>query len=130
MNLPFVWSNSFFNSGFKERGDLCYYALLCYWTNYSFKLNLLSNLKNRWNMNDVCALKLESATVSVLENKLLLKIPQNSRENNLAKFSFLIKLWAEAYKFFKKRLLHRCFPVNFAKFWRSFLQNTSGWLLL
>ena len=31
----------------------------------------------------------------------------------------------------KKRLWHRCFPVNFAKFLRApFLQNTSGWLLL
>ena len=31
----------------------------------------------------------------------------------------------------KKRLWHRCFPVNFAKFLRlPFLQNTSGRLLL
>ena len=31
----------------------------------------------------------------------------------------------------KKRLWHRCFSVNFAKFlWTPFLQNTSGWLLL
>ena len=31
----------------------------------------------------------------------------------------------------KKRLWHRCFPVNFAKFLRtSFSQNISGWLLL
>ena len=31
----------------------------------------------------------------------------------------------------KKRLWHRCFPVNFAKFLRtSFLQNTSGRMLL
>ena len=31
----------------------------------------------------------------------------------------------------KKRLWHRCFPVNFAKFFRTpFLQNASGWLLL
>ena len=31
----------------------------------------------------------------------------------------------------KKRLRHRCFPVNFAKFLRTpFLQNTSGRLLL
>ena len=29
--------------------------------------------------------------------------------------------------FLKKRLWHRCFPVNFAKFLRTpFLQNTSG----
>ena len=33
--------------------------------------------------------------------------------------------------FLKKRLWHRCFPVNFAKFGRTpFLQNTSGRLLL
>ena len=31
----------------------------------------------------------------------------------------------------KKRLWHRCFPVNFLKFLRTpFLQNTSEWLLL
>ena len=31
----------------------------------------------------------------------------------------------------KKRLWHRCFPVNFVKFLRTpFLKNTSGWLLL
>ena len=31
----------------------------------------------------------------------------------------------------KKRLWHKCFPVNFVKFLRTpFLQNTSGWLLL
>ena len=31
----------------------------------------------------------------------------------------------------KKRLWHRCFPMNLAKFLRTpFLQNTSGWLLL
>ena len=33
----------------------------------------------------------------------------------------------EAWNFIKKRLQHRCFLVNFAKFLRtSFLQNTSG----
>ena len=31
----------------------------------------------------------------------------------------------------KKRLRHRCFPLNFVKLLRTlFLQNTSGWLLL
>ena len=31
----------------------------------------------------------------------------------------------------KERLLRRCFPVSFTKyFWTLFLQNTSGWLLL
>ena len=33
--------------------------------------------------------------------------------------------------FFKNRLWHRCFPVNFVNFLRTtFLQNTSGPLLL
>ena len=32
---------------------------------------------------------------------------------------------------FKKRLWHRCFPLNFAKFLRApFLYNTSGQLIL
>ena len=36
-----------------------------------------------------------------------------------------------ACNFIKKRLWHRCFPIKFAKFLRkSFLQNTSGRLLL
>ena len=49
-------------------------------------------------------------------NKLFLEISQTSQENTCARFSFL-----------KKRLWHRCFPVNFAKFLRtSFLQNTFG----
>ena len=31
----------------------------------------------------------------------------------------------------KKKLWHKCFPVNFAKFLRTpYLQNTSEWLLL
>ena len=31
----------------------------------------------------------------------------------------------------RERLLHRCFPVSFTKYFRTlFLQNTSGWLLL
>ena len=49
------------------------------------------------------------------KKKMFLKILQNSQENTCARVSFLIKLqW------------HRCFPVNFAKFLRTFLQDTSG----
>ena len=41
-------------------------------------------------------------------------------------FLWIILIWLK-----KKRLRHRCFPVNFAKFLRtSFLQNTSGRLRL
>ena len=68
----------------------------------------------------------EAATRGVLCKKIVLEIWQNSQENNCVKVSFLIKLQA-----LKKRLWHRCFPVNFVRFLRTpFLQNTSGRLLL
>ena len=55
----------------------------------------------------------------VLENS------QNSQKNTCAKVSFFIKLQTSALKL-KKKLWHKCFPVNFEKFLRtSFLQNTS-----
>ena len=49
---------------------------------------------------------------------------------------FLVLLYFHGQSLFfdkveKKRLWHRCFPVNFVKFLRtSLLQNTSGHLLL
>ena len=66
--------------------------------------------------------------------KMFLEILQNSLENTCARFSFLIKLQASGNRhqttLLKKRLWHRCFPVNFLKFLRThFLQNTSGLLL-
>ena len=63
--------------------------------------------------------------------KVFWKISQNSQKNTCAGVS-LIKLQAfRPATLLKERLWHMCFPVNFAKFWRkSFLQNTSGQLLL
>ena len=62
---------------------------------------------------------------------MFLEILQNSQENTCARVSFLIKLQARPATLLKKRLWHRCFPVNFAKFLRKpFLQNTSERLLL
>ena len=56
--------------------------------------------------------------------KVFLEMSQNSQKNTCARAAF----WK---KFIKKRLWHRCFPVNFAKILRApFLQNTSGRLLL
>ena len=53
----------------------------------------------------------------VFNKKGFLKISQNSLENACARAPFLKK----------RRLWHKCFPVNFAKFLRiPFLQNTSG----
>ena len=52
--------------------------------------------------------------------KMFLEISQNSQENACARVSFL-----------NKRLWHRGFPVNFAKFLRtSFLTEHLQWLLL
>ena len=56
---------------------------------------------------------------------------KKSTSKNLAKFTGKHLCWPEACNFIKKRLYHKCFPVNFAKFLRtSFLKNTSGRLLL
>ena len=57
----------------------------------------------------------EAASGCVLQEKVFLGTSQNSQENTCAKAPFLIK----------KRLWHKCFLVNLAKFLRTpFLQNT------
>ena len=55
---------------------------------------------------------------------VFLEISQSSQENSCARVSFLIN-------FIKKRLWHRLFPVNFAKFIRTpFLTEHLRWQLL
>ena len=59
--------------------------------------------------------------------KVFLKVSQNSQENAFAKVSFLIKLQT----LLKKRLWHRCFPVNFCEIFKNtffieHLQTTSS----
>ena len=73
-------------------------------------------MKWPWNCISWNALKEKFHSVS-----FLLEISQNSQENTCSIHLFLIK----------RKLWHKCFPVNFAKFLRTlFLQNTSGRLLL
>ena len=55
----------------------------------------------------------EAATWGVLWKKVFLEISQNSRENTCTRVSFFIKLQVSG-------LWHRCFPVNFVKFLRTF----------
>ena len=70
----------------------------------------------------------ETATRGVLCKKVFLEVSKNSQENTCARASFN-KNYLKT--LLKKRLWHRCFPVNFVKFlWTPFLQNTSGRLLL
>ena len=69
----------------------------------------------------------EVANGGVFLKKMFLKISQNSQENSCTRVSFLLKLQASGSTLLKKRLWHRCFPVNFAKCLRTlFLKNTSG----
>ena len=61
--------------------------------------------------------------------KAFLEISQNSQENTCAGACFSIKL--QALTLLKKRLWHRCFPVNFAKFLKAhFFPEHLWWLLL
>ena len=63
--------------------------------------------------------------------EVLLKISQNSQETQVLESLFNNVSGLRACNFIKKRLEHRCFPVNFAKFLRrSFLIEQLRWLLL
>ena len=63
--------------------------------------------------------------------KLFLKISQISQEITCARVSFLMKLPSWPATSLKKRLWHRCFPLNFEKFLRTtiFIEHL-WWLLL
>ena len=56
--------------------------------------------------------------------KVFLEISQNPQENTCARVSFLIKKLPQPAILFKKKLWHRCFPVNFAEFLRTFFYRT------
>ena len=59
---------------------------------------------------------------------VFLEIPQNSQENACVRVSFLIKFQASL---LKKKLWHRCFLVNFAKFLRTpFFIERLWWLVM
>ena len=63
--------------------------------------------------------------------KVFLEILQNSRKNTSVRASFFNKLQVEPSSLLKKRLWHRCFPVNLAKFLRTpLLTEHLRWLLL
>ena len=63
--------------------------------------------------------------------KVFSEIWQNSQENTCDRVSFLIKLQAWPATLWKKRLCHKCFPVNFVKFLRTpFYTEQLWWLLL
>ena len=63
-------------------------------------------------------------TRGVLWKKVFLEISQNPLENTCARVSFFHKVAGlRPATLFKKRLWHRCFPVNFVKFLRTPLDD-------
>ena len=56
-----------------------------------------------------------SSPAEVFCKKVFLKILQNSKENNCARTSFLIKLQAEAWNFIKKETLAQMFSCEFCE---------------
>ena len=75
--------------------------------------------------------QLEAAIQSCSVEEVFLENSPNSQENICARVSFLIKLQPKACNVIKKRLQHRYFHVNVAKFLRTaFLIEHLWWLLL
>ena len=70
----------------------------------------------------------EAAVRRCSVKKVSLEITQHLQENTCASVSILIKLQTlRPATLLKKRLWHKCFPVNVAKFLRiPFLKSTSG----
>ena len=64
--------------------------------------------------------------------EVFLEISQNSQENTYARVSFFNKVAGlRSTTLLKKRLWHRCFPVNFVRFLRTpFFIEHLRWLLL
>ena len=74
----------------------------------------------------------EAVVLRYSVKKVFLEILQNSEKNICARVSFLIKLQASAKSLLlKKRLWHRCLPLNFVEFLTTiFLTEHIRWLLL
>ena len=88
------------------------HAAYCHWQSWQSlgSLNYKKGQKYKY---------LEAVIQRCSVKKVLSEISENSQENTCARASFLVKLQAWGLRpatLLKKRLLHRCFPVNFVKF--------------
>ena len=91
---------------------------------------------NGWNMksdyyNPIFSKLTEAVGLRRYVKNVFLEISQNPQKNTCARVSFLIKLQAWSLQLYlKKRLWHRCFPVNFAKFLTTpFLTEHFRWMI-
>ena len=73
---------------------------------------------------------LRSSRQEVLCEKGVLRNFTKSTRKHLCQVSFLIKLQTWPVTLLKKRLWHRCFPVNFVKFLRTSFLTEHLWCLL
>ena len=76
-------------------------------------------------------LKAEAVVRTCSVKKVFLKISQNSQEKTCARVSFFNKVTGlKLATSLKKRLWHKCFPVNFAKFLTTYFIEHLWWMLL
>ena len=95
------------------------------------------NCKILYRIPRLSGLELEAVVRMCSVKEVFLEISQNSMENTCARVSFLIKLQTRVSFLIKlhvsglRKLWHRCFLLNFAKFlWAPFLTEHLRWLLL
>ena len=81
----------------------------------------ISTLLNPFHSNILCLYKRSHRRCSI--KIVFLKIQQNSAENTCARLSFKVAGLRPA-TLLKKRLSHRCFPVNFPKFLEQLFYRT------
>ena len=95
---------------------------------YLFKVNK----GNTRAMREICSkLKVKNTARGVVCKKVFLEVSKIHRKRPVPESLFNKVASLRPATLLKKRLWHRCFPVNFVKFLTTpFLQNTSGRLLL
>ena len=93
------------------------------------KFAILSHVKSS-DLRFVTWLLLGTVAKKCSVKKVFLEISQNSQENISARVTFFF-LGLTPAALLKKRIRHRCFPLNFVKFLRTpFLTEHLWWLLL
>ena len=102
------------------------------WSNYHLVLEIKTFVTEIMMKSTIISPSFRSSRPEVsYKKRYSKKFRKIYRKTPNARVSFLIKLQAWHAILLKKRLWHRCFPVNFAKFLRiTFLKDHPRWLLL
>ena len=104
----------------------CHFIVFNFYETESFSMFLITSVilfTTEVQLHNYIVFLIDHIVEAVVERcsvkKVFLEISQNSQENTCARVSFLIKLQPKPAALLKKRLWHRCFPVNFVKFLRT-----------